>query len=117
VSFSNFVAVPEKGPDFEAAVVFKTISRGRVGNRCCATWIAQSFDRKPRRVEWPAKMSIVVMDPFNELFGQRRSDPDSVQTDNCSSSGRVNAPQHEQSVIYRRESEAQFNGEGSSEFC
>jgi hypothetical protein len=41
-----------------------------------------------------------------------RSDPDSVRTDDCSSSGRLNAPQHQQSVISRRESEAQFNGEG-----
>jgi hypothetical protein len=46
-----------------------------------------------------------------------RSDPDSVQTDNCSSSGRVNAPQRQQSVISRREWEALFIGEGSSEFC
>jgi hypothetical protein len=30
---------------------------------------------RQRRVEWPAKMSIVVMDPFNELFGQRAQRP------------------------------------------
>jgi hypothetical protein len=45
----------EKWPDFEAAVIFKTASRGDLGDSCFATWIAQFLGRKSRRVEWPGK--------------------------------------------------------------